>query len=329
MPTLMLLDSASMYFRAFYGVKNPPTAADGTQAGAVRGFLDAVAHLLVTRRPTHLVACWDDDWRPAFRVEAIGSYKAHRVAAPAAGGVAVPDGAAASAEAVPDALTPQVPIIVDVLAAVGIARLGAPGCEADDVIGTLATRAVAGAQVDAVEIVTGDRDLFQLVSDGPVPVRVLYTAKGMRNLEIVDPARLAEKYGVASGDAYADLAALRGDPSDGLPGVAGIGEKTAAGLLARFGSLEGVLAAVDAADPRLSAAHAARLRAAAGYLAVAPSVVRVLRDAALPAVAVPTWTDALPSAPVAPEALAALTDAWPISSPVARLVAALATVSTP
>ncbi|WP_284248730.1 5'-3' exonuclease [Litorihabitans aurantiacus] len=322
MPALLLLDAASMYFRSFYGVKGDVTAPDGSPVGAVRGFTDAVATLVATRRPSHVVACWDDDWRPAFRVAAIPSYKAHRVAGGAS--AAGRDGAA---EEVPDALVPQVGVIAEVLAAVGIARVGAPGCEADDVIGTLATRAVADppAGVDAVEIVTGDRDLFQLVDEpatsaSGVPVRVLYTGRGMRNLETVDTARLVEKYGVADGEGYAAMAALRGDPSDGLPGVAGVGEKTAAGLLGTYGSLGGVVAAAqDTAERRMSPSVRGKILAALDYLAVAPTVVRVLRDAELPA-----HESLLPPRPRDPETLEQLAERWGLTSSVERLVAALA-----
>ncbi|PWD51762.1 flap endonuclease [Serinibacter arcticus] len=319
MPALLLLDAASMYFRSFYGVKGDVSAPDGSPVGAVRGFLDAVATLVGNRTPSHVVACWDDDWRPAFRVAAIPSYKAHRVASGAPG--------AAGAEEVPDALVPQVGVIAEVLAAVGIARVGAPGCEADDVIGTLATRAVAGeiAGIDAVEIVTGDRDLFQLVDEpattpGGVPVRVLYTGRGMRNLETLDTARLTEKYSVADGQAYADMAALRGDPSDGLPGVAGVGEKTAAGLLHTYGSLAAVVAAAqDPQERRLSPSVRGKILAALDYLAVAPTVVHVLRDAELPA-----HDPVLPAEPRDPETLEALAERWGLGSSVDRLVAALA-----
>ncbi len=314
---LLLLDAASLYFRAFYGVPDSVRAPDGTPVNAVRGFLEGIASLVGARRPRRLVACWDDDWRPAFRVAALPSYKSHRT---------VPG---STEEDVPEALTEQVPIIVDVLAAFGIARVGAPGYEADDVIGTLTAREVArgpGAdpgQRSPVEIVTGDRDLFQLVDDA-AGVRVLYTARGLRNLEVVDGARLQERYGVTSGPAYADLALLRGDPSDGLPGVPGIGERTAAGLLARFGTLEAVLAARDSGDPALAPAQRRRLLDAAAYLDAAPVVVRVVRSAP-----VPTIADALPTTPADPDALVALAERWGLAGPAARLTDALAASARP
>jgi 5'-3' exonuclease len=305
----MLLDAASLYFRAFHGVPDSITAPDGTPVNAVRGFLDMVATLVTRRRPRRLVACWDEDWRPAFRVAALPSYKAHRLA-----------DAARNIEQTPAGLEPQIPVIVDVLAAFGIARVGGPGLEADDVVGTLAARAVAAGPAD-VDVVTGDRDLFQLVDDDGA-VRVLYVGRGVRNLEIVDEAWLRGKYGIPGGDGYADLAVLRGDPSDGLPGVAGIGEKTAASLLARYGSLERLLAALDAGEPDLTKGPGRRLLAARAYLEAAPAVVRVVRDAPLPQV-----DDRLPPTPVDSDALVALADRWGISSSVARLVEAISSSS--
>jgi 5'-3' exonuclease len=268
----LLLDSASLYFRAFFGVPEV-VGPSGVPTNAVRGFLDMIASLVERGRPSHLVACWDNDWRPAFRVEAIPSYKAHRVA---------DEGdEALNGETVPEALSVQVPIIIDALAALGIARVGIDGHEADDVIGTLTTTLSGQMPVD---VVTGDRDLFQLVDDANA-VRVLYTARGgVRSPDLVDEAFIAEKYGVGTGAAYADLAVLRGDASDGLPGVAGIGEKTAAKLITTYGSLAALREAIDSGDPAIKGAQRARLEAGAAYLDVAPRVVEVVRDAALPEV---------------------------------------------
>ncbi|MGL5858595.1 MAG: 5'-3' exonuclease [Angustibacter sp.] len=318
---LMLLDSASLYFRAFYGVPQSVRAPDGTAVNAVRGFLDMVATLVVAHHPTHLVACWDDDWRPAFRVAAIPSYKAHRVAradTQGAEGGADPHRGQDGAEDVPDALTPQVSVIAEVLAALGIARVGHPGYEADDVIATLAERA-AEQRATAVDVVTGDRDLFQLVDDTR-RIRVLYTARGgVRQLDVVDEARLRERYGVTGGRQYAALAALRGDPSDGLPGVPGIGEKTAAALVRRAGDLPGLLRALDADDSAVTGAQRARLLAARDYLQVAPSVVDVVRDVPLP-----STPAALPIEPIDPARLDELVLRWGLGGSVTRVRNALA-----
>lgn len=306
---LLLLDTASLYFRAFFGVPDSVRAPDGTPVNAVRGLLDMIARLVADHRPARLVACWDDDWRPAFRVDAIPTYKAHRVAQEVPGTTGV--------EEVPDALTPQVPVIAEVLAAFGIARVGAPGHEADDVIGTLVTRETARQGRTPVDVVTGDRDLFQLVDDS-VPVRVLYTVRGIKDLEVVDQARLAERHDVVSGDAYADLAVLRGDPSDGLPGVAGVGDKTAASLLRRYGSLDAVVQAAHEGDAGLTAAQRRRLLEGLDYLAVAPAVVRVVRDAP-----VADHDDTLPRTPADPDRLVELATRWGLTSSVRRVVDAL------
>src|SRR5215208_910036 len=219
---LMVLDSASMYFRAFFGVPEV-TAEDGTPVNAVRGFLDFISRLVGDYRPSDLVCAWDNDWRPQWRVDLLPSYKAHRVVK------AIP-GPRPDIEEVPDPLEIQVPLIREVLGAAGICVVGADGYEADDVIGTLAT----GASMP-VDIVTGDRDLFQLVDDAR-GVRVLYIARGVGNHERMTAEVVVGKYRVLPSQ-YADFATMRGDASDGLPGVAGIGEKTAASLLLKFGDL--------------------------------------------------------------------------------------------
>jgi 5'-3' exonuclease len=300
MGPLMLLDSASMYFRAFYGVPETMTAPDGTPVNAVRGFLDMITRLLRTRHPARLIACLDVSWRPAFRVAAISSYKEHR---------ANPDGS----EQVPDALTAQIPIILAVLAAAGVATAGAPGYEADDIIGTLAAHADG-----PVEVVTGDRDLFQVVDDQR-DVRVLYIGRGLANLEVMDEAAIAAKYQIP-GRGYAAFAALRGDPSDGLPGVAGVGEKTAAALVRSFGSIDGMLAAIDAGHGGWPAGSRAKLVAARPYLEKSMAVVAVAQDAP-----VLETNGRLPVKPADPAALAELDERWDLSSSLGRLLSALAT----
>jgi 5'-3' exonuclease len=303
----MLLDSASLYFRAFFGVPSSVTAPDGAPVNAVRGFLDMVATLVNVHPPTRLVACWDDDWRPEFRVQALPSYKAHRL---------VPG--TADAEDAPAELTAQVPVIADVLAALGVPRVGHAGFEADDVMGTLAERAASAGT--AVDVVTGDRDLFQLVDDDR-RVRVLYTGKGVRNLEVVDQARLRSRYDVPTGRAYAEMAVLRGDPSDGLPGVPGIGEKTAAGLVSRFHGLSGLMDAVADGSTAIAPGLRAKLAAAAEYLAVAPGVVDVVLDVPVPG----DLGDLLPQQPADVDALTAIADRWGLRSSINRVLTAFTT----
>jgi 5'-3' exonuclease len=299
---LMLLDTASIYFRAYHAIPDSIKAPDGTSVNAVRGLLDVTARLIRERQPTRMVACLDADWRPQWRVDAIPSYKAHRV-----------DAGSESGETVPDTLSPQVPIIEEVLGAFGIAMVGVPGYEADDVIGTLATKATG-----PVDVVTGDRDLFQLVRDD-LPVRVIYTVKGIGEIANVDEKEVALRYGIPS-RSYAEFALLRGDPSDGLPGVKGIGEKTAAALLKAFGSVDAMLAAVDAGglDKRFPKGAPAKLAAARDYLSAAAAVVRVATDVPLP-----RYDDRLPAKPKHPRKVATLVERWAIESPVQRLTAAL------
>ncbi|WP_349260794.1 5'-3' exonuclease [Actinocrinis sp.] len=310
----MLLDTPTLYFRAYFGLPESITAPDGMPINAVRGTVDFISALVTAYRPDRLIACFDADWRPAFRVAAIPSYKAHRVlevaaeAPPSAeAGLGAERPVSASIEVVPDTLGPQVPVLEAVLDAFGIARGWADQFEADDAIA-----AYAGAHDGPVDVVTGDRDMYQLVDDDR-GVRVLNIARGVSKLEVVDDNTLIAKYGIP-GRGYADFATLRGDPSDGLPGVAGIGEKSAASLIAEFGSLEGILAALE--DPRsaLKAAARKRLDAARDYLAVAPQVVRVRADA--PTVPVDSR---LPTSPADPDGLAALAERFGLDSPVRRL----------
>ncbi|KAA0021300.1 5'-3' exonuclease [Antrihabitans cavernicola] len=306
---LLLLDGASLWFRAFHGVPDSIKAADGRSVNATRGFTDMVASLITRHSPSRLAVCLDLDWRPKFRVDAIPTYKTHRLA---------PQGAATNTEEVPDLLTPQVGMIMDLLEAAGIATAGAEGLEADDVLGTLATQ----EKSDDVVVVSGDRDLLQLAGDGDVSVRVLYVGRGLAKAELFGPAEVAAKYGVPldnAGDAYADLATLRGDASDGLPGVAGIGEKTASMLMLRFGSLAGLRAAVADPDSDMAQGVRAKIVAASDYLDAAGPVVRTVRDADVTF----SRSDVLPSEPVDPERLDRLAEEFNAASPVSRLIAAM------
>jgi 5'-3' exonuclease len=293
----MLFDSASLYFRAFHGMPTSITTPDGRPVNAVRGLLDFLARFLTDYSPTSVACCWDDAWRPAWRVALLPSYKAHRVAH-------------GDVELVPSELVAQVPLIRDVLAALGLPVLGAPHCEADDVIGTLATRSTM-----PTEVVTGDRDLFQLVDDDR-GVRVLYCGRGVANHDRVDSAWLQAKYGI-TGPGYVDFAVLRGDPSDGLPGVAGIGERTASKLVAQYGDLDGIIAA--AAERRLAPTLVVKLTAAMDYLGAAREVVAVRTDVDLPDVDL-----ALRSAPAHPERFAQLAEELGLGGSADRILKAMA-----
>ena len=318
---VLLLDTASLYFRAFYGVPDSLRSPDGLPVNAVRGLLDFITRLVDVYSPTHVACCWDNDWRPAWRVALLPSYKAHRVA----GSGQVPSGSTSvikemsssadtKGESAPDDLAVQVPWIREILRALGIAVVGKDGYEADDVIGTLATTLPL-----PVDVVTGDRDLFQVVDDAR-EVRVLYIARGVGKHEQVDDAWVRNRYGVPAA-AYVDFATLRGDASDGLPGVAGIGDKTAASLIASYGDLDGILAAASAAETRISASVRSKLHAAIDYLAVAPEVVAVARDLDL---GVGLDDLALPSTPAEPELFDALTERLGLGTSATRVLAALA-----
>ena len=283
---LLLVDYSSLLYRAFFSM------SDDVPAHAVHGFLNMLGRVVADRKPQRLAIAVDEDWRPAFRVEAIPAYKAQRVA---------------EEGEEEDEVAPQDMIGRHVLRSMGIAVIGAIGYEADDVIATLAAR-----EPGPIEILSGDRDLFALVRDPGV--RVLYPAKGVRDLEVVDEAAITRRYGIP-GRAYGDFALLRGDPSDGLPGVRGIGEKTASKLIAEHGSLDGLLAATS-----LPSTVAAKLAAAADYLTAARKVVLPVADLTLDPCEL-----ALPAAPADPEMLAALAEEWKLTAAVERVQRAVVT----
>lgn len=311
----MFFDTASLYFRSYFGLPSSMTAPDGMPVNAIRGLLDSMARLMDQYRPDGVVCAWDNDWRPTWRVDLVTSYKAHRVAddgsakiaqAPVgAGGVGA---ASDQAEEAPEQLSVQVPWIRQVLDALGVPVIGVDDHEADDVLGSLARQTDGECWV-----VTGDRDLFQLASDR---CRVVYVGRGVAKHELVDPAWVMDKYGVRP-DQYVDFAVLRGDPSDGLPGVKGVGEKSAAQLIARHGSLEAIAQA--ASDPSSSMAPGlrAKLAAATDYLGPASVVVQVVEDLALPSV------PRIAESPVDAERLAALDERLDLGGSLNRMLHAL------
>jgi 5'-3' exonuclease len=296
---LLAVDAPSLYFRAFHGIpENAARTPAGEPVNAIRGFMDMLAQLIRTRRPDRVVCALDASWRPAWRVALVPSYKKHRVAH-------------GDVEEVPAALEKQIPVLLEVLTSVGIPAFGVDGYEADDVLGTL-----AATQPGPVEVVSGDRDLFQLVDDER-RTRLLYCGRGVAKLEDADDALVQKKYGVPA-RWYADFAAMRGDPSDGLPGVPGVGEKTAARLVGRYGGVEQILAALD--DPAAGFAPGLRtkLKDAAEYLAKALPVCRVALDVKLP-----DFDPTLPSAPADADKLLALAERWNLAGSARRLVDSL------
>jgi 5'-3' exonuclease len=280
----LLIDGSSVMFRAFFGI--PVTAfkaPDGQPVNAVRGFLDMLGRLVTDRKPRAIVVATDKDWRPAFRVNVLPSYKTHRLVQ----------------GNMPPELEPQEPIIHAVLAAIGVEVIGAEGFEAEDVIASLLPK-ITGT----VEIVTGDRDLFALVRDPDV--RVLYTQQGIGRLLVVDEAEVERRYGIP-GRSYGDFAVLRGDPSDGLPGVPGVGEKTAAQLVRRFKDLDGIVASGKLGDA--ANAYIQRARRVGVPVSVAP---------------VPMPEGTRPTKAIDPAALAKLDKTYGIGSVTERLLRALA-----
>ncbi len=308
-PPTLVLDSASLYFRSFFALPESMTAPDGRPHNAVRGFLSTLTRLVAAHGPTAVVAAWDADWRPAWRVDLLPTYKTHRLADPAAAGSA---GGAPPGEMEPESLGPQALAIDALLTALGIAVWGVPEHEADDVVASVAAQ-VAGPVI----AVSGDRDLVQVVSDS---ARLLLAVNGgMEKWPLLDPAGVRERFGVDP-SLYVDLAVLRGDPSDGIPGVPGIGAKTAAALVGAFGGLEEILAAADAtpAVRPMTARLAAALRGSADEVRASRVVATARPDLELPG-------DPPPLSPVPADAdrLASLTQEWGVQRQVADLQKAI------
>ena len=297
--TLMLLDSASLWYRAYYGMPDTLLAPDGTPVNAIRGYFDMTARLVGIYKPDRLVACLDGDWRPSWRVDIFPEYKANRLEEDS------------EEEVEPETLTPQIPILLDILDLFGIPVIGVDDYEADDVMATYAE-----IEPGPIRIVTGDRDLFQLVDDKR-DIKVVYLAKGISQHDLVDIKYVADKYAIP-GDRYDLFAMFRGDPSDGLPGVKGIGEKGAAVIANNFATVEDALAAAHEAHVSLPPALAKKIIAGSDYLSIAPKLVRVARDAPLPKMDL-----AMPKAPADLSKLYQMKDQYGLGASIDRLIAAL------
>lgn len=300
----LYFDTATLYYRAFFAVPESITAPDGAPSGAVRGFLDMVSAIAKQFPPNQVVFAWDDDWRPQWRVDLIPSYKLHRIEKAAIGG------SDEVIEEVPDALSPQITAISLLLDAIGLPRIGQLGHEADDVLGALVNRTDSSC-----DVVTGDRDLFQLVSDQR-DVRVISITKGVKNLELIDDTYLVNRHGI-SGNQYADFSMLRGDPSDGLPGVNGIGEKTAAKLIIEHGDVAGLISAAKNSATTLAPAVRRNLLDSQAYMKAAAKVVRVKTSARIPK------SLDCPEFVLDSKSLAELTQAWGIERQVTRFLKTL------
>ena len=280
----LLVDGSSLIFRAFYGVPRSIVAPDGRPVNAIRGFLDMLGRVVTERQPAALAIASDEDWRPQWRVDLVPSYKAHRTAEP-----------------VPPELEPQMEALKEVLAAIGVDFQGVAEFEAEDVIATWARLAEEKAPGAKVEVLSGDRDLFSLVREGRL--RVLFPERA--GLAVVDEVELMRRYGVG-GELYADFALLRGDPSDGLPGVAGVGERRARDMVQRWGRVEQMLEAGQLGE------------VAAEYLRRAALVVRPRADAPI---GLPLGSRS--SYPERPDQVTGLQEQLGIQGPVGRLLKAL------
>ena len=298
--TLMLLDSGSLWYRAYYGMPDTLTADDGTPVNAIRGFLDMSSRLISTYNPDRMVVCLDGDWRPSWRVELFPAYKANRL-----------EDEESEEEAEPDTLTPQIPILLDLLDEFGIPMVGVDDYEADDVMATY-----AHTHPGPTRIVTGDRDLFQLVDDKR-DIKVAYLAKGISAHDLVDLNFISQKYSIP-GDRYAMFATFRGDASDGLPGVKGIGEKGAALISTHFASIDDAIVAAQNGDERLPAALARKIVAGLDYLAIAPTVVNCARDVPLPEIEL-----GMPKAPADFSKIYQIKEKYSLGASVDRLISAL------
>jgi 5'-3' exonuclease len=296
--SLMLLDSASLWYRAYFGMPDTLVSPNGLPINAIRGFIDMSAKLINLYQPNRLVACLEGDWRPSWRVELFPDYKANRIDE---------DGE----EEEPDTLSPQIPILLELLDAFGIATVGVDDYEADDVIATLSK-----SEAGPIRVVTGDRDLFQLVDDAK-DVKVVYLAKGLTNHDLVDLKWIENKY-LIPGDRYALFAMIRGDASDGLPGLRGIGEKGAALIAHNFANLDEVVSAARNESELLTPNLRKKVLESLDYAKIAPKLVHCATDAPLP-----NFDKKLPKTPLDIKVVRKLQEEYGLGASVDRMIAAL------
>jgi 5'-3' exonuclease len=296
--TLMLLDSASLWYRAYFGMPDTLVSPTGMPVNAIRGYLDMTSRLLVKYQPNRLVACLEGDWRPSWRVDLFPDYKLNRLDE-------------TGVEEEPDTLGPQIPILLDVLDALGIPMVGVDDYEADDLMATFSVK-----QNGPIRIVTGDRDLFQLVDDKR-DVKVVYLAKGISNHDLVDLKWIEKKYEIP-GDRYSLFAIIRGDPSDGLPGIRGIGEKGAAAIANQFRTLPEVMKAAESGDERLTSNLRKKLLESADYALIAPKLVGCAVDVAIPEMSID-----LPRKPDSLEKITSLKEEFGLGASIDRIISAL------
>ena len=296
--TLMLLDSASLWYRAYFGMPDTLVSPSGLQVNAIRGYLDMTSKLINLYKPNRIVACLEGDWRPSWRVELFPDYKMNRLDE-------------SGEEEEPDTLSPQIPILLDLLEALGFPMLGVDDYEADDLMATFAVN-----QPGPVRIVTGDRDLFQLVDDKR-NVKVVYLAKGIANHDLVDLKWIEQKYEIP-GDRYGLFAMIRGDASDGLPGIKGIGEKGAASIAKQFTNLHEVMKAAINDDERLTANIRKKLLESAEYARIAPKLVGCATDVSIPEMKID-----LPNKPLDTQKIQDIKEEFGLGTSVDRIMNAL------
>ena len=296
--TLLLLDSASLWYRAYFGMPDTLLAPDGQPVNAIRGFLDMTARLITQYQPSKIVACLEGDWRPSWRVELFPAYKANRIDE-------------TGAEEEPDTLGPQIPILLDILEAFNLPMLGVDDYEADDIMATFSVK-----ERGPTYIATGDRDMFQLVDDKR-RVKIIYLAKGLSNHDLVDKSWIEQKYGIP-GDRYALFAMIRGDASDGLPGVKGIGEKGAAIIANNFSTLAEALTAAQEGDNRLTPNLQKKLIEGSDYCQIAPKLVHCALD-----VPIPNMSIELPKAPIDLDVIYQYKNDYGLGASIDRLISAL------
>ncbi len=296
--TLMLLDSASLWYRAYFGMPDTLVSPSGLQVNAIRGYLDMTSKLINLYKPNRIVACLEGDWRPSWRVELFPDYKMNRLDE-------------SGEEEEPDTLSPQIPILLDLLEALGIPMVGVDDYEADDLMATFAVN-----QPGPVRIVTGDRDLFQLVDDKR-DVKVVYLAKGIANHDLIDLKWIEQKYEIP-GDRYGLFAMIRGDASDGLPGIKGIGEKGAASIARQFTNLDEVMKAAINDDERLTTNIRKKLLESSEYAKIAPKLVGCATDVSIPEMKID-----LPSKPLNTQKIQNMKEEFGLGTSVDRIMNAL------
>jgi 5'-3' exonuclease len=253
--TTIAVDLSSLAYRSFYGLPDSIKSTEGKPVNAIKGYLDALNRFIKMYKPKEIIHAMDEDWRPQWRVNLLPQYKAHRVEE-------------SDEELVPDDLEYQLAILPQILQDMGMKVVGAPKAEADDLL------AVICHERNNVVVITGDRDLLQLINDKKSnAVHML----GKDGGTLFTEKEVLYKYGVKSNQ-YVDFSVLRGDASDGLPGVKGIGEKTAAKLIYEFDNVENLISEATKGNASISKRISASILDSTDYIKNAIKVVTLKND---------------------------------------------------